>query len=104
MLLRINTYANNITIVNKCSFETTFFETTLKGIHYTGGWVGEIFLCLISINSPTHFTRRGIMASLDLSAAFDLVNVELLVVRLRVIGLPSDLINLISTWLTDREF
>ena len=23
-------------------------------------WVGEIFLCLISINSPTRFARRGI--------------------------------------------
>jgi hypothetical protein len=45
-----------------------------------------------------------IMASLDLSAAFDLVNVELLVRRLRIIGLPSDLISLIRCWLSSREF
>ena len=45
-----------------------------------------------------------IMASLDLSAAFDLVNLELLVVRLRVMGLPSDLIGLIRTWLTEHMF
>ena len=45
-----------------------------------------------------------VMASLDLSAAFDLVNVELLVKRLRTIGLPSDLIDLIRCWLDGREF
>ncbi len=44
------------------------------------------------------------MASLDLSAAFDLVNVELLIKRLRIIGLPGDLINLIEIWLSDRKF
>jgi hypothetical protein len=36
-----------------------------------------------------------IMASLELSAAFDLVDIELLIVRLRVIGLPKDLVELI---------
>ena len=34
-----------------------------------------------------------LLASLNLSAAFDIVNVELLVKRLRVIGLPNDIIN-----------
>ena len=43
------------------------------------------------------------MASLDLSAAFDLVNVELLIKRLRVMGLPIDLVKMISIWLTDRK-
>ena len=42
------------------------------------------------------------MASLDLSAAFDVVNVELLLKRLRIIGLPMDLIDLVSKWLTTR--
>ena len=44
------------------------------------------------------------MASLDLSAAFDLVNIELLLKRLRILGLPKDLIKLIQIWLTDRKF
>jgi hypothetical protein len=44
------------------------------------------------------------MASLDLSAAFDLVNVNLLIKRLRIIGLPMDLIKLIEVGLTGREF
>ena len=39
------------------------------------------------------------MASIDLSAAFDLVNVDLLITRLTVIGLPSDVIRLIKLWL-----
>ena len=44
------------------------------------------------------------MASLDLSAAFDVVNVELLPARLRRIGLPNDLIVLIGNWLSLRYF
>jgi hypothetical protein len=43
------------------------------------------------------------MASLDLSAAFDLVNVELLVSRLRLNELPMDVVRLIRIWLTDRK-
>ena len=45
-----------------------------------------------------------VVASLDLSSAFDLVNVNLLIKRLIRIGLPSDVVNLISAWLRDRSF
>ena len=38
-----------------------------------------------------------VMASLDLSMAFDLVNTELLIKRLRVMGFPSDLIKIART-------
>ena len=41
------------------------------------------------------------MASLDLSSAFDVVNTALLIKRLRIIGLPNDVITLIEIWLTD---
>ena len=44
------------------------------------------------------------MASLDLSAAFDVVNVELLLLRLQRIGLPNDVISLIGNWLSLRYF
>ena len=44
------------------------------------------------------------MASLDLSAAFDVVNVPLLIKRLGIIGLPGDNIKLVETWLTERFF
>ena len=44
------------------------------------------------------------MASLDLSAAFDLVNVRLLIKRLCIISLPMDLVKVIEIWLTDRKF
>ena len=44
------------------------------------------------------------MASLDLSMAFDLVNVNLLVKRLKVMGMPSDLVMLIREWLVGRSF
>ena len=44
------------------------------------------------------------MASLDLSAAFDVVNVPLLLKRLKVMGLPEDLIALIEAWLRGRSF
>ena len=42
------------------------------------------------------------MASLDLSSGFDVVNVELLFLRLRQIGLQDDLISLVGNWLSLR--
>ena len=48
--------------------------------------------------------KFAMMASLDLSAAFDVVNVGLLIKRLKIIGLPDDLIELVSNWLTTRYF
>ena len=44
------------------------------------------------------------MASLDLSAAFDVVNIRLLIKRLKIMGLPEDVIELIKVWLTNRSF
>ena len=46
----------------------------------------------------------ALMASVDLSAAFDVVNIDLLLVRLRLIGLPGDLVGLIEVWLRNRFF
>ena len=45
-----------------------------------------------------------LMASVDLSAAFDVVNIDLLIGRLRIIGLPRDIIELIRCWLNNRTF
>ena len=44
------------------------------------------------------------MASLDLSAAFDMVNTNLLIKRLKIVGIPSDVVDLIKIWLSDRSF
>ena len=44
------------------------------------------------------------MASLDLIMAFDMVNTELLIKRLRVMGMPTDPIALIKEWLVGRTF
>ena len=44
------------------------------------------------------------MASIDLSAAFDLVNIKLLIKRLKIIGLPADVVQLIELWLSHRSF
>jgi hypothetical protein len=44
------------------------------------------------------------VASLDLGAAFDVVNVDLLIVRLRKMGLPTDVISLLELWLKDRQY
>ena len=46
----------------------------------------------------------ALMASIDLSAAFDVVNVRLLLKRLKIIGLPNDVITLIRIWLEQRMF
>ena len=45
-----------------------------------------------------------LVASLDLSAAFDVVNVDLLLKRLKIMGLPDDIVRLIKIWLTNRSF
>ena len=45
-----------------------------------------------------------VMANLDLRAAFDVVNSELLLACLRVLGLPDDVIGLIKIWLQNRLF
>ena len=42
------------------------------------------------------------MASLDLSAAFDVINIDLLLKRLEIMGMPGDLISLLESWLRDR--
>ena len=44
------------------------------------------------------------LASLDLSAAFDIVNVALLIKRLQIMGLPPDVVRLIEIWLKERYF
>ena len=46
----------------------------------------------------------AIRASLDLSAAFDMVNIDLLLKRMSIIGLPDDLIGLIRIWLKERTY
>ena len=38
----------------------------------------------------------ALMASLDLSSAFDVVDINLLIKRLKIIGLPKDMVELIS--------
>ena len=46
--------------------------------------------------------QYALMASLDLSAAFDVVNVGLLLKRLDIVGIPADVVSLIDTWLSGR--
>ena len=45
-----------------------------------------------------------LMSSVDLTAAFDLVDVRLLIKRLHIIGLPTDIVKLIELWLSGRSF
>jgi hypothetical protein len=45
-----------------------------------------------------------IVASLDLSSAFDLVDIDLLMKRLDLIDLPADVLRLIRAWLVNRSF
>ena len=45
-----------------------------------------------------------VLASLDLIAAFDLVNRDLLFERMQVMGIPDDIVTLLKDWLNDRKF
>ena len=48
--------------------------------------------------------KYSIMASVDLTAAFDVVNIGLLIRRLKIIGLPEDVVALVEIWLKDRSY
>ena len=43
--------------------------------------------------------KCSIMVSIDLSAAFDAVNISLLIKRLKIYGIPEDIVILIRIWL-----
>jgi hypothetical protein len=43
-----------------------------------------------------------VVGSLDLPSAFNVVNINLLIKRLKVIGLPSDTIKLVSVWFEEQ--
>ena len=45
-----------------------------------------------------------LMASINLSAAFDVINIDLLIKRLTILGLPRGVISLIKVWLKNRYF
>ena len=110
-------------IANQCSTSKIFEKLILKQIHYLESTNNLDFTCkqqhgfkknkstatagLLLQSLIVHATdsnNYALMASLDLSAAFDLVNVRLLIRRLRILGLPMDLVKLIEVWLTDRKF
>ena len=57
---------------------------------------------LLSLKSS--YIHKAIMASIGLSVAFDVMNVDLLLKRITIIGLPRDLIDLVSIWLKERSF
>ena len=44
------------------------------------------------------------VTSLDLTAAFDVVDTELLIKRLKIMGMPVQLIQVIQNWLSERYF
>ena len=44
------------------------------------------------------------MANIDLSPAFDVVNIDLLLKRLMIVGLPVDMVSLIEIWLKHIMF
>jgi hypothetical protein len=45
-----------------------------------------------------------LLSSFDLSSAFDVVNVELLLKRMWIIGLPDYIIKLVNVWVYDRLY
>ena len=110
-------------IANLCSTSKIFEKLILKQIHYlerinkidlTGknqhgfkrnkstATAGALLQSIIARAADEK--NYVLMASLDLSMAFDVVNTELLVKRLKIMGLPMDLINLIREWLSNRSF
>ena len=52
----------------------------------------------------TGYQEQLFLTSLELSSAFYLVNMKLLLERLSIIGLPTDVIDLIEIWLNERFY
>jgi hypothetical protein len=46
----------------------------------------------------------ALLASLDLSSAFDVVNINLLLKRVKIMGIPKDVLELTEIWLRDRSY
>ena len=110
-------------IANLCSGSKVFEKLILKQIHYleqtnkldlTGkrqhgfkknkstATAGALLQSIISRAADDKC--YVVMASLDLSMAFDMVNTNLLIKRLRIMGMPNDLVGLIKEWLVGRSF
>ena len=118
-----NAVENYRPIANQCSVSKNFEKLILKQINYlestnsldfTGkqqhgfkknkSTLSAGILLQSLIARATDNNNYVLMASLDLSSAFDLVNFKLLLKRLKILGMPMDLIGLIEVWLTDRKF
>ena len=118
-----NKIENYHPISNLCSTSKIFEKLILlrllklekfKGIDLTGksqhGFKSGHSTCTAGLKLQSMIARAldggeyALMATLDLSAAFDVVDVNLLIKRLTILGLSSDIISLISEWLKTRYF
>jgi hypothetical protein len=115
--------ANYRPIANLCSTSKIFEKLILKRIlqiqdeeevDLTGsnqhGFKKKHSTATLSLKLQSQIARAldsgsyAMTASLDLSSAFDLVNIDLLIKRLRIIGLPDDIVSLIQVWLRKRSY
>jgi hypothetical protein len=51
-----------------------------------------------------HDDKYILVSSLDLSSAFDVVNIDLLLKRIRIIALPKNIITFFVVWLKKRVY
>ena len=91
---------NELEIVNNISLTGKPQHGFKKG-HSTAS-LGLLIQSLLS--NALDQNQYALMASLDLSAAFDVVNIGLLIKRLDIVGIPADVVSLIGTWLSERIF
>ena len=63
-----------------------------------GPFKDDIFFDHLFIAEALDYDNYVALASLDLSAAFDIVNVGLLLKRLKIIGLPPDVFALVEIY------
>ena len=85
----------------------TGIEITHKGQHgYKKGKSTNTAGLLIQslITKAFDEDQYALMASVDLSSAFDVVDIKLLIKRMRIIGLPEDIIKLIENGIDESVF
>ena len=80
----------------------TLFTSQQHGFRKGKSTVTAITELQIIISTHMDLDKYVAVASLDLSAAFYVVNINLLLHRLETMGMPKDLTKLLTNWLTDR--
>ena len=86
--------ANNVDLTGECQHGFKTDRSTITAALHLQSLISR------ALDNDNYYVQ----ASLDLSSAFDIVNRELLFERMKIFGIPNDVMQLIKAWLNERLF